>query len=253
MLNNQAVTATALELMAGLDRASVGAYVMDPPFFVNVGRASDWGKDCGMGADPWESISTIEAAIKWTTPHAAEISRTLRPGGSAVVMGGSQSLAAWEVSAASVGLNWMAEMVVLWNTGKPRARNFGSLSTAIRWYIKPGSRHAFNAGDVRSIYSNVIVAKKVPLDRRIHAAQKPIELTNFLVSLLSDPDDLIVDPFAGSGSTVVSAALCDRRWVAGDQDEKWAHIIERRVAHAELEDTNPLYLWINNKLVPVAA
>ena len=144
-------------------------------------------------------------------------------------------------------------MLVLWNTGKPRVRNFGSLCTSMRWYIKPGARHAFNSGDLTSIYSNVLVAKKVPVDRRVHPAQKPVELTNFLVSLLTNSDDLIVDPFCGAGSTLVSAAICDRRWVAGDQEEKWARVTERRVLHAEMEETNPLFLWVNNKLIPVAA
>ena len=122
----------------------------------------------------------------------------------------------------------------------------------MRWYVKPGARHAFNADGLRSIYSNVIVAKKVPIGDRVHPAQKPIELTNFLVSLLTDPTDLVVDPFCGAGSTLVSAALCDRRWVGGDQEEKWARVTTRRVLHADMEETNPLYLWVNNKLVLVA-
>lgn len=255
MLSNQAVTAPAIDLLKSMDKGSVGLVCTDPPFFVNVGRAEDWSQKRGMGTDPWSEVSSVEEAIGWTVPHAEQIHRVLQPGGSAVIMGGSQSLAAWEVANARVGLQWMAEMSVLWNTGKPRARNFGSLSTSIRWYVKPGARHSFNSGEARSIYSNVIVAKKVPLDKRVHAAQKPVELTNFLISLLSNPHDLIVDPFAGAGSTAVSAAICGRRWVAGDQDEKWAHIIEERVANAdeEADNCNPLYLWLNNKLIPIEA
>lgn len=253
MLMNQAVQASAVELLTSIGSNSVGAVVTDPPFFVNVGRADGWDKACGMGADPWEDISSVEEAIRWTQPHADQIKRILRPGGSAVIMGGSQSLAAWEVAAAKAGLNWMAEITVLWNTGKPRARNFGSLSTAIRWYSKPGARHAFNAGDVRSIYSNVLVARKVPIAQRAHPAQKPVELTNFLVSLLSNDGDLIVDPFCGAGSTAVSAAICGRRWIAGDLEEKYVRVTEQRVRHAEMEEMQPLFLWVNNKLVPVAA
>lgn len=250
MLDNQVINVPALDLLQSLDRGSVGAVVTDPPFFVGMGRGANEG---GFGSDPWENVQTLEDAVKWTQPHAAETLRVLRPGGAAVIMGGSQSLAAWEIAASRVGLSWMAELTVLWNTGKPRARNFGSLSTSIRWYIKPGARHSFNSGEARAIYSNVIVCRKVPLDKRDHPAQKPIELTTFLISLLTDEGDLVVDPFAGSGSTLVSAALVGRRWTGADLDPKYCRIAERRILHADMEEDQPLYLWINNKLVPVAA
>lgn len=251
MLRNQVVQCSALDLLKSLDKGSVGAVVHDPPFFINVGRQEGWHQNAGFGTDPWAEISSVEEAIKWTLPHAEQISRVLHPGGANVVMGGSQSLAAWEVAMSKVGMSWMAELVVLWNTGKPRARNFGSLSTSIRWYVKPGARHAFNAGDVRSIYSNVLVAKKVPPAERIHPAQKPVELTNFLISLLTNEGDMVVDPFCGAGSTLVSAVLCGRPYVGSDIEEKYVAASEKRVLHAEDEETNDIFLWLNNKLIKI--
>ena len=249
MLNNQVVTCSAVDLLSNIDSSSVAAVIADPPFFVGIGRGETEG---GIGSDPWSDVSTVEAAITWSRPVADQIKRVLRPGGAFVVMGGSQSLAAWEVVNSKIGLMWMAELTVLWNTGKPRARNFGSLSTSIRWYVKPGARHPFNAnGDARSIYSNVIVCRKVALDRREHPAQKPVELTNFLVSLLTNEGDLVVDPFAGSGSTLVSAAALGRRYIGCDLEDQYVAIAARRARNHEFEETSPLYLWINNRLVPV--
>lgn len=249
MLANQVVQCDAEDLLKSLDPKSVGAIVTDPPFFIGMGR-----DDGGMGGDPWEAkVSDVEAAVNWTLPIADQAFRVLRPGGALVVMGGSQSLAAWEICAGRTGLLWMAELTVLWNTGKPRARNFGSLSTAIRWYIRPGARHTFNSGERRAIYSNIIVATKIPTHERVHPAQKPVELTNFLISLLTNEGDLVVDPYAGSGSTLVSAELCGRTWVGAERDENWARIAEHRAHNAEFEETNPLYLWVNGRLVPVEA
>lgn len=248
MLVDQVVCCDAVDLLSSLEPRSVGAVITDPPFFISMGREQVQG----MGGDPWDnSICDMEGAINWTSPVAAQTSRILRPGGALVVMGGSQSLAAWELCASRVGLNWMAELTVLWNTGKPRARNFGSLSTSIRWYVKPGSRHSFNSGERRSIYSNVLVATKVPLADRIHPAQKPVELTNFLVSLLTKEEDLVVDPYCGAGTTLVSAALCGRRWLGSDNNEKFAEIANKRAEAAEFEESNPLYLWVNGRLVPI--
>lgn len=229
---------------------NVGAIIMDPPFFIGIGR-----NDGGAGSDPWlgKDVSSMDQMVAWSVPLAEKCYRALRPGGATVVMGGSQSIAAWEVAASRAGLCWMAELTVLWNTGKPRARNFGSLTTTVRWHTKPGARHTFNSGDRRAIYSNVIVCTKIPNDDRLHPAQKPVELTNFFVSLLTRHDDVVCDPFCGSGSTLVSAAMCDRCWIGGDTDIECCNIARSRPLKLDLEaaQLRPLYLWVNNSLYKV--
>lgn len=247
------VHSPAVELLSTLPSNSIGAMIADPPFFISTGRASDWSQRRGVGSDPWVPLSGTDAMVEWSLPLAQQVMRVLRPGGACVVMGGAHSISAWQVAADRVGLTWMAELMVLWNTGKPRANNFGSLTTTIRWHFKPGHRHTFNAGARRSIYSNVLVCDKVPLADRVHPSQKPVELTNFLVSLLTDEGDLIVDPFCGSGSTLVSAAMCDRPFIGGDAELAYCRIAETRVKRIELEEANlrPLFLWINGNLYPV--
>ena len=188
--------------------------------------------------------------IDWSIPVAREINRILVPGGASVIMGGSHSTAAWEVAAERAGMKWAAEMTVLWNTGKPRNRNFGSLTTTVRWHTKVGNRYTFNSGSKKSIYSNVIVATKVPLDDRHHPAQKPVELTNFFVTLMTDPGNVVLDPFMGSGSTIVSAEMCERAWMGNDMDQRHVNTARKRVGSIELEENElrPLYLWVNGKL-----
>lgn len=241
----------AIEFLKGLPPNSIGAVITDPPFFVSIGR----NPLEGIGNDPWATnVRTLDDIIKWSMPLAEQINRVLRPGGASVVMGGSQSLAGWEVATDRVDMRWMAELTVLWNTGKPRNRNFGGLTTSIRWHTKKGSRHSFNFSSKKSIYSNVMVCTKVPMKDRHHPAQKPVELTNFLISLLSEKDDIIVDPFCGSGSTLVSAEMCCREWIGNDLDPHHVDTAFSRAGSVEEEDLKlrDLYLWINNKLYPVA-
>lgn len=232
----------ALELLRSLDTGSVGAIISDPPFFVGVKHNSG-----GMGHDPWATeVSSTDDAVEWSVPIAEEAFRVLRPGGACCIMGGSQSLSAWQIAADRAGLVWMAELIVLWNTGKPRMRNFGGLHTTIRWHLRPGSRHAFHGH--KAVYSNILVCNKVPPTRRYHMSQKPVELTNFLVSLLTNEGDLVVDPFCGSGSTLVSAAMCGRRWLGGDLDINYCKIAQKRALEHEIEDElPPLKLWHNGK------
>lgn len=225
---------TAMKLLNALPANSVGAIVTDPPFI-----KLDSGTD---------DVSVMDEIVNWATPVAERVFAVLRPGGASVIMGGAQSLSGWEVAASRAGLKYMAEITVLWGTDKPRNRNFGSATTHVRWHIKPGARHVFNV-DRRYIGSNVLVCDKVPMAKRHHPAQKPVELTNVLISLLTNEGDIIVDPFCGSGSTLVSAAMCDRPWLGADVDHEWCKVAVKRASQHELEaaDLRPIYLWVNGK------
>lgn len=204
-----------------------------------------------MGSDPWaEEVSNSQSAVDWAKPYATQFRRILRPGGAVAVMAGAHAVAAWMVACEEAGLIWMSELTVLWNTGKPRQRNFGSLSTHILWFTTPGARHTWNSKR-KSIYSNILVCDKVSVNHRVHPAQKPIEITNFLVSLFTKSDDIVLDPFTGSGSTLVSAEIVGRKWLGFDKDRTYVSIAERRAHNWELEDEGQLYLWVNGKMQEV--
>ena len=166
------------------------------------------------------------------------------------MMCGVHASAAWMLAAEMAGLKWMAELMVLWNVGKPRVRNFGSLHTHLLWFTRPGAKHTWNSNR-KSLYSNIIICKKIPIGEREHVSQKPIELTNFMVSLLTRPGDIVVDPFCGSGSTLVSAVLADRHYIGIDKDKTHVATARRRVMHADVETENNIAFWLNGKVIEI--
>ena len=69
--------------------------------------------------------------------------------------------------------------------------------------------------------------------RRVgHPAPFPVELPDQLIRLYTYRNDLVLDPFMGSGSTLVAAALLDRRYVGYDLDARYVDIARHRVAEA---------------------
>ncbi|MEO8497397.1 MAG: site-specific DNA-methyltransferase [Planctomycetota bacterium] len=56
---------------------------------------------------------------------------------------------------------------------------------------------------------------------KIHPARFPAALPEFFIKLLTEPDDLVVDPFAGSNTTGMVAEALDRRWIAMDTVEEY--------------------------------
>lgn len=69
--------------------------------------------------------------------------------------------------------------------------------------------------------------------RRVgHPAPFPVELPEQLIRLYTFEDDLVLDPFMGSGSALVAAALLGRRYVGYDLDQSYVEISRQRVEEA---------------------
>lgn len=66
-----------------------------------------------------------------------------------------------------------------------------------------------------------------------HPTQKPVELMDYFIRVLSNPGDTVLDPFMGSGSTGVSALSLGRKFVGVEIDEHYFDIATRRMGVAD--------------------
>jgi hypothetical protein len=71
-----------------------------------------------------------------------------------------------------------------------------------------------------------------------HPCPKPLPLMREIVSLFTDPNDLILDPFAGSGTTLVAAKTLGRRAIGIEIEERWCEVAAKRL------DSTPLPLFV---------
>jgi DNA modification methylase len=65
-----------------------------------------------------------------------------------------------------------------------------------------------------------------------HGCQMPIGVLNRIIKASSNPGDVVLDPFNGSGTTAVAAALLDRKYVGIDQSAEYVGYAKKRLAHA---------------------
>src|SRR5215217_283417 len=65
-----------------------------------------------------------------------------------------------------------------------------------------------------------------------HGCQMPIGVLNRIIRASSNPGDVVLDPFNGSGTTVVSAAMLGRKYVGIDQSEEYVGYARKRLDHA---------------------
>ena len=84
-------------------------------------------------------------------------------------------------------------------------------------------------GEFHDKSSNIIRVPITSEDHGMHIAQKPLALMELLISLVTKEDQIILDPFAGSGTTCVAAHRLNRRYIGIEIDEKYCHIAETRI------------------------
>lgn len=65
--------------------------------------------------------------------------------------------------------------------------------------------------------------------KSLHPTQKPLDLMEWLVRTYSNRNDVILEPFAGSGSTIIAALLNSRKCIAIEQSEEYCEIIAKRI------------------------
>ena len=63
----------------------------------------------------------------------------------------------------------------------------------------------------------------------LHPAQKPVKLMQALIELTSRPGQMVLDPFAGSGSTALAANHCGRRYIGIEINQKYASLATERL------------------------
>jgi len=105
------------------------------------------------------------------------------------------------------------------------------------WFTKPprkGATFNYQLGQQRNY-----VEAPIPSGRwRIHPTQKPLKVLETWISYLTNPGDLVLDPFAGSGSTAVACEKLGRRWIAiekeGEYFEKAVEWLESITAQLDL-------------------
>jgi DNA modification methylase len=73
------------------------------------------------------------------------------------------------------------------------------------------------------------VNKPNSTERNGHPTQKPVQLMEDLIMLFSNDDDIVLDPFCGSGTTLVAAKKMDRKYLGFEINETFKNIADERL------------------------
>lgn len=94
-----------------------------------------------------------------------------------------------------------------------------------------GQRYGDTGGASRFFYTSKATDRDSYND---HPTLKPTDIIEWLVRLVTRPGQLVLDPFAGSGTTGVAAVHSGRDYILIDQDEHYCEIAERRLSEVQM-------------------
>jgi site-specific DNA-methyltransferase (adenine-specific) len=124
--------------------------------------------------------------------------------------------------------------------GDARANPKGKLPDDV-WYLRPQEASAESPlfGDGQDVWNVSRVCGTFKEREGWHGCQMPIGVLDRIIKSASNPGDVVLDPFNGSGTTCVSAALNGRRYVGIDQsDEYVAAVIDPRRQSKVMTETD---------------
>lgn len=236
--NCRVILGNCLDLMRDMPDKSFDHVITDPPYEDEMHVASKKGtvtrSDGGGGVEQWDfdGINAIRSQV------AAELVRLSR--GWVLVFCVSEGVMAWRDALQAAGAKWHGTAAWVKTDAMPMmcgigpARGFECI--AIAWAGK--GKRKWNGGGKLGLYHAKIPHGK---NRPNHPTPKPIDLMSQLVLDFTQPGDMILDPFAGSGTTGIAAIRNDRTATLIEmQDHHYAEAIER--IRAADGDAGPLFL-----------
>ena len=238
--------------MATLPAECVDLVFADPPYNLqllgDLKRPDDSRVD-GV-TDDWDKFGSFREYDEFTRSWLAACKRVMKPSATLWVIGSYHNI--FRVGAILQDLDFWILNDVVWRKSNPmpnfRGRRFTNAHETMIWAARdPGGKgytfnyEALKAGNddvqMRSDWTLPLCTGEERLKgrdgRKLHPTQKPEALLARVILSASRPDDLVLDPFNGTGTTGAVAKKLGRRYVGIERDPDYAKAAIRRIAEVE--------------------
>jgi modification methylase len=238
--------------MAKLPAASVDLIFADPPYNLQLQGELKRPDDSTVDAvdDAWDQFASFAAYDDFTRAWLVSCRRVMKPSATLWVIGSYHNI--FRVGALLQDLGFWILNDVVWRKSNPmpnfRGRRFTNAHETLIWAARDagGRGYTFNYEALKAGNDDVQVRSdwfiplctgeerlKGPNGKKLHPTQKPEALLARAILAASQPDDLVLDPFCGTGTTGAVARQLRRRFIGIERDAGYDSAAERRIAEAE--------------------
>lgn len=265
MKHNQILTGDCLKLLNSLPAASVDLAFADPPFNI------------GYDYDVYNDKQSRSAYLEWTEQWLSAVNRVLKPTGSFYVAIGDEYAAELKIRLDQLGLTMRNWIIWHYTFGVNCRKKFNRSHAHILYYVKDEKRFTFNPDKIRvpsarqTTYADrrANPVGKLPDDtwvlrpqeeercfkpssdtwyvprvcgtfkeRKGHPCQMPEAVLERIIQVSSNPGELVLDPFAGSGTTLAVAKKLERVYLGIELSPEYSQQIRERLGEIEMVNGN---------------
>ena len=234
----------AVEVLSQLPDESVDCVWTDPPYLLsNGGVTCHAGRMVSVDKGDWDRSQGLEADHQLNLEWTAACRRVLKPAGTIWVTGTLHVYPSVGMALVQNGFRLLND--IIWEKTNPPpnlgCRTFTHSTEVVLWATKAakGSRHRYtfnyremrreNGGKQMKTVWRMNSPRAAEKEHGKHPTQKPVELIERCLRASTREGDVVLDPFAGSGSTGVAALRLGRRFIGIEIAPHFAQMSVKRL------------------------
>ena len=269
IINGECVTE-----MKKLPDSCIDLIIADPPYNLSQGGKWKWDNSVelkGLGGNwnkvmqDWDNYS-FESYMIFTQEWLKEAQRIMKTTGSMWIFGTYHNIGIINVFCQALGIEIINEVIWYKRNAFPNlaGRRLTASHETILWCNKGGQKREYyfnyeysKVGDfsydelkapgkqMRTVWDISNNKEKFELAYGKHPTQKPIRILKRMIKLASKEGDIMLTPFAGSGSECVSAKMTGRKYIGIEIDKSYCDIAETRLSHIEENEDSVEQITLN--------
>jgi modification methylase len=233
--------------MKALPDACVDMVFADPPYNLQLGGDLFRPEGGRVDAcdDDWDKFTSFAAYDEFTRAWLGEARRILKPNGTLWVIGSYHNI--FRVGAALQDAGYWILNDIVWRKANPmpnfRGTRFTNAHETLIWASRSeDSRYTFNYQAMKALNDELQMRSDWTLPicsggervkdggHKAHPTQKPESLLYRVLLACTNPGDVVLDPFFGTGTTGAVARRLGREWIGIEREKKYVRVARERIA-----------------------
>jgi modification methylase len=265
---NEIIAGDCIAAMNALPEGSIDLVFADPPYNLQLRGELHRPDNSRVDAvdDAWDRFGSFEAYDDFTRAWLKAARRLLKPDGAIWVIGSYHNI--FRVGSALQDEGFWILNDVVWRKSNPmpnfRGKRFTNAHETLIWASKSeGAKYTFNYEALKSLNEGVQMRSDwvLPLctgherlkdgnGDKAHPTQKPEALLHRVILATTNPGDVILDPFFGTGTTGAVAKMLGRDFIGIEREEAYRAAAAARIAKIRRFDTDALSVSASRRSEP---
>lgn len=262
------IMGNCIEAMAALPDRCVDMVFADPPYNLQLGGDLFRPEGGLVDAvnDDWDKFDSFAAYDGFTKAWLREARRVLKDDGTLWVIGSYHNI--FRVGAALQDEGYWILNDIVWRKANPmpnfRGTRFTNAHETLIWCAKgEDSRYHFNYRAMKALNDELQMRSDwlLPIcsggervkgagGHKAHPTQKPESLLYRVLLACTQPGDVVLDPFFGTGTTGAVARRLGRKWIGIEKEAKYCAVAEERIASTLPLDESAILTMQEKKAAP---